>query len=89
VQGCYNNASDEYWRYYSNYKGDTWVESEDIREEEAQKFTWELVKSELRQVHIVEMGADIPRDFIVTELTSSRLVYRNNLGRSSTFVKVE
>ena len=88
-EGCFENALHEYWRYFSNNNGYTWVEDEDIYEDEAQKFTWKLVKSELEQIHILEMGGVVPKIYTVTELTATRLRYKDIYGTSTTFEKVE
>lgn len=79
----------EYYRYDSNYKGVTWVPADDVKEEEAQAFTWTLVKSELTHIHIMESGgAGIPKIYTVTNLTATTLSYTDNFKNTFTFTKV-
>ena len=92
-EGCYRLSTNqeamyEYWRYFSSNKGYTWVEDEDVNEDEAQPFDWRIVKSELRQIHTMEMGGVVPRNYTITELTATRLRYTDDFGRSSLFIKV-
>lgn len=68
-----------YYRYDSNGNGATWDTGDDVSESEAQKFTWTLVKSTLRQLHIIEIsGAVIPKTYTVTKLTATTLVYKDD-----------
>lgn len=83
---------EEYWRYNSNGTGSTWDESDDMYEDEALPFTWTLVQSELTQIHVTEMSApgtraDVPKIYEVTELTATKLSYKDALGYSATFTK--
>lgn len=81
-------ADTEYYRYDNDGTGVTWVEKDDVSEEEAQAFTWTLVKSELTHIHIIEMGGSAPKDYTVTELTATTLKYKDDF-RSYSFSKVE
>lgn len=84
-----NQQVKEYYRYDSNKKGVTWVPSEDITEEEAQAFTWSLVKSELTHIHIMESGsAGVPKVYTVTELSASTLRYKDGFKNTFTYIKV-
>ncbi|NDV46777.1 hypothetical protein D0T49_06925 [Paludibacter sp. 221] len=80
-----------YEKYLPNYDGYTWdtSEDEDVEEEEAQKFTWTLVNSTLRQIHIMEIGGSFPKTYTVTELTSTKLTYEDDFGKVKSFVKVD
>ncbi|MDR2910332.1 MAG: hypothetical protein LBV47_03060 [Bacteroidales bacterium] len=76
-----------YYKYLSDHTGATWDTSEDVTEEEAQKFTWTLVNSELRQIHIMEIGGEIPKNYNITELTATSLKYNDSFS-SYSFSKV-
>jgi len=77
-----------YDKYLSNHTGSTWDEAEDVKEDEAQPFTWQLVKSELEQIHIMEMDGKIPKYYTVTELTATTLKYKDEYGKNYSFTKV-
>ena len=86
----YDKNIKEYYHYYSNYEGATWVPAEDVKESEAQTFTWEFINSELTHIHIMESGgAGIPKIYTVTKLTETTLSYKDSFGKSYTFTKVE
>lgn len=76
-----------YYKYVSNYTGATWDTSDDVTEEEAQAFTWTLVKSELTHIHII-VGGNVPKVYTVTELTTNSLKYKDNFGKSYSFTKI-
>jgi hypothetical protein len=79
-----------FYRYDEDYSGVTWDTADDISEEEGQPFTWTLVKAELTQIHIMEMGGSaVPKVYIVTELTATTLKYKDDLtGKLEVFTKV-
>lgn len=77
-----------YYNYNSNGTGSTWDTSDDVTEEEAQKFEWSLDGAELIQIHIMEIGGNVPRAYTITTLTSSRLVYEDDFGREYSYNKV-
>jgi hypothetical protein len=76
-----------YYKYASNYTGTTWDTSDDVTEEEAQAFTWTLVKSELTHIHIMEVGGNVPKVYTVTELTATSLKYKDDFGKIYSFTK--
>jgi len=78
-----------YYKYLSNGTGGTWDTSDDVREDEAQPFTWTLSGSVLNHLHIMEMGANVPKVYEVTELTATTLKYRDDFGKQFSFVKVD
>ena len=83
-QGAY------YEVYKSNGTGYTWDEADDVTEDEAKKMKWTLDKDELTQIHIMEIGgAEIPKVYTVTELTSTTFKYKNNYGDSYSFTRIE
>lgn len=77
-----------FYRYFINGTGYTWDEGDDVTEDEAQNFTWTLVRSELTHIHILEIGGTVPKVYTVTELTATRLRYRDDFGKSYSFTRV-
>lgn len=77
-----------YEKYLSDHNGSTWDTSDNVTESEAQPFTWTLVKAELTQIHIMEIGGNVPKYYTVTELTSTSLKYKDSFGVSHSFTKV-
>jgi len=75
-----------YYKYLSNHTGSTWDTSDRVEEDDAQPFTWQLVRSELEQIHIMEMGGKVPKYYTVTELTATTLRYKDDY-KSYTFTK--
>lgn len=67
-----------YFRYKPDYTGYTWDTDDDVTEAEAQPFTWELNKSQLTQIHIMQIGGSIPKVYTVTELTENTLKYKDS-----------
>ncbi len=91
--GIKSNYERDYWRYNSDRTGSVWVEdpSQDVGEDEAQHFTWELNLSELRIYHGTEMApkptrAVIPKVYVILELTETTLRYKDDYD-SYTFRK--
>lgn len=76
-------------RYDDGGSGATWDTADDVSEEEAQVFTWTLTNDNLVQIHIMEMGGEIPKSYYVTTLTSSTLSYHDDYGVTHTFSKVQ
>ena len=78
-----------HYKYLSDHTGATWDTKDDITEDEAQPFTWTLVKSELRQIHLMTMGGSVPKTYTVTKLTAGTLEYEDIVDkRKYTFTKV-
>ncbi len=77
-----------FYRYDSDGKGATWDTGDDVSEDEAQEFTWTLVRSDLTHIHIMELGGRVPKYYTVTELTATTLKYRDEFGKTFSFVKV-
>ncbi len=75
-------------RYDSDGTGATWDTSDDVSEDEAQEFTWTLIKTDLTQIHLMEMGGKVPKYYTVTELTATRLKYKDDFGNHFSFTKV-
>ncbi len=83
------NPGDEFFRYDTNGTGATWDTADDVTEEEAQTFTWEVTGSQLTQVHTIEMGGTVTKIYTLTELTTQRLTYKDEFGSSFTYTKVQ
>ena len=71
-----------HYKYTSDFKGLTWDATEDMTEEDGQKFTWSLKKSELTHIHVMEIvdGQPITKIYKVTELTASTLKYEETVN---------
>ncbi len=77
-------------KYTSDGKGATWDTSEDVSEDEAQIFTWELKVDNLTQIHIMQLGAKVPRVYKVLELSATVLKYKDEASaKVYTFGKVK
>ena len=74
--------------YGKDGSGYTWDEADDVTEAEAQPFTWGLNGNVLTQVHIMEMGGNVPKTYTVTKLTATELVYEDNYGKVHSFDKI-
>ncbi len=75
--------------YKADGTGYTWDEADDVTENEAQPFTWTLEENILTHIHIMEMGAEIPKVYTVTKLTATELSYEDDYGKVHTFSKVQ
>jgi hypothetical protein len=78
-----------FYKYLSNGSGTTWDTSDDVTEDEAQIFTWELDESELTHIYVLEIGGVVPKVYTVTELSSTTLKYKDDFGKSFSFSRVE
>lgn len=92
----------EYWVYTTqtddsgDYQyGHTWDENDDVYESDLTPygngwFKWQIVKSDLTQIHLMENGgADIPKIYTITELTTTHLTYKDSFGNRTYFTKVK
>lgn len=77
-----------YYKYLADGTGGTWDTGDDVQEDEAQAFTWTLIGAELKQIHIMEMGATVPKVYTVTQLTATTLSYEDDFGKQFSFTKV-
>lgn len=78
-----------YEKYNSAGTGSTWDTADDVTEAEGQKFTWTLIKDDLEQIHIMETGGKVPKQYKVNTLTTTTLKYTDNYGVSRSFTKVK
>ncbi len=79
----------EFEVYEANHEGYLWDSADEISETDTkQKFTWSLESATLTQIHIMEMGAKIPKTYTVTYLSDTRLSYEDDFGKSKTYTKV-
>ena len=78
-----------HYKYLSDGTGGSWDTSDDVREDEAQPFTWTLDKSELRHLHLSFGGGVSPETFIISELTATTMKCKDAVdNKSYTFTKV-
>ncbi len=75
--------------YHADGTGYTWDEADDITEAEAQPFEWTLEGDDLTHIHIMEMGANIPKVYTVTKLTATELAYEDEFNKTHTFGKIQ
>ena len=75
--------------YNEDGTGYTWDEADDVTEKEAQPFEWTLEGDDLTHIHIMEMGANIPKVYTVTKLTATELTYEDDFGKTHTFGKIQ
>jgi hypothetical protein len=77
-----------FYKYFGDGTGGTWDTADDVKEEEAQAFTWTLEYAELTHIHILEIGGTVPKVYTVTELTATSLKYHDDFGVNWAFTKV-
>ena len=77
----------EYWRFDSEHKGETWDESEDVQEGEGTKFNWEVKDNQLRMDFYGEMGQHVYYDYTFTVQNDSTFTWRDLYGQTRTFIK--
>lgn len=78
------------YRYDKGGNGVTWDTADDVTEAEGNKFTWVLDQSELTHIYVMEIGsATVTKIYTVTKLTSTALQYKDDLGASYSFTKVQ
>ncbi len=75
------------YRYDSNGVGVSWDTSEDVSEDEAQLFEWNIDNDRLLIIHKGEMGQKIPKTYTVKTLNSTELSYEDNYGNRYSFKK--
>ena len=81
------NDTQNFEVYKEDGTGYTWDEADDVTEAEAQHFTWTLEGENLTHIHIMEMGANIPKVYTVTKLSATELTYEDGFGKTHTFNK--
>jgi len=75
-----------YYKYLEDGTGATWDESDDVYEDEAQSFTWEVDGSEMIHIHLTETGtAQVPKYYIITWLSFDELNYYDAYATSKKY----
>ena len=88
IMGKWREGTD-YYRYDEGHAGATWDTADDVSEEEATTFTWEINGSRLLHYHRFSVGeAIVPKAYTLTKLTSSELQYHDDAGTEHNYVKV-
>ena len=59
-----------------------------MTEDEGQPFEWKIEGVDMTHIHIMEMGASVPKTYVIDELTSSVLQYNDAYGKYYQFYKV-
>lgn len=76
-----------YERYDADKSGATWDTADDVKEEEAQEFTWTIDKDQLEQIHIIVNGGVVPKRYTITDLTATTMKYEDDFGVTKSFIK--
>ena len=77
-----------FYRYDYGYQGVTWDTADDVTEAEGQRFTWEIMGEDMTHIYVMEMGASIPKTYVIDELTPEVLRYHDAYGKYYQFYKV-
>jgi hypothetical protein len=78
-----------HYKYLSNYSGASW-DTKDSTEEQAQAFTWKLVKSDLEHKHVIEMGGFAYENYTIMELTATTMKWKDEYdNKIYTLTKVD
>ena len=77
-----------FYKYFPDHNGLVWDTRDDVTESEAQKFTWKLINASLTQIHIMEIGGNVPKVYTITNLSSTSLEYKDDFGNVTTFTRV-
>ncbi len=75
-------------RYDLDKSGATWDTADDVKEEEAQEFTWTIDKDQLEQIHIIVSGGVVPKVYTITNLTATSMEYKDTFGKIESFSKL-
>ena len=75
--------------YLEDGTGRMWDESEDVAHSEAQRFLWALDSNLLSIDFRLELGAIVPKRYVVTFADDENLVYRDAYGFSYMWDKVQ
>ena len=70
----------EHEEYYANGTGKMWDTSEDVTRDEAQRFEWTLDSNLLTIVCRLELGAVVPKRYVVTFADDENLAYNDHHG---------
>ena len=79
-----------FYRYNADGTGATWVATDDVRESEGSKFTWEINKKRITHFHQMEIGSGIiPKAYTITKLDFTNLEYKDDYKTKYIFTKIE
>lgn len=78
-----------YYRYNEDGSGSTWDTADDVTEEEASRFTWEINKKRMIHKHQLEIGGTVPKAYTIKRLDLLNLEYTDDYGEIESFVKIE
>ena len=85
-----NDSKTEFYRYDINGGGATWDTADDVTEAEGQVFTWKLVNADLTHIHIMEIGGSgVPKNYTVTVLSATNLIYNDEFNKTFSYTKVK
>jgi len=73
--------------YKSDCTGYTWDTSDDVTEEEASPFEWNLTNDQLLVLHTLWNGTVVPKSYIVSRLDSTNLVFEDEYGNEHLYIR--
>ena len=84
-------SGNNFYRYNANRTGVTWNPSDDVYEHEGRRFNWTLKGSELELVFISDLTGEplVWELYTVTALTTTTLSLRDDMGRVTSFTRIE
>jgi hypothetical protein len=84
-----------HYRFENNKTGETWDTGDDVNEGEGTPLTWEITGENNHTSNTLELvltkkkdNTKVPRAYPLVELTSSKMVYKDELGDEITFKKI-
>lgn len=88
-----STQKNEFYRYLDNHSGRTWDEDDDVHEddEDVRRFNWSLNRSTMIHTYIAFITGEelVPKQYKITELTSSSLRYEDDFGKKFSYIKVD
>jgi len=78
-----------FYRFDYDGVGRTWDSADDILEEEAPIFEWQLDHSRFTHIHKMELNGAIPKVYRLAQLDLQTLVFEDDFGNVFSFEKVE
>lgn len=82
LTGYWQNGTDNL-RFDADGTGEQWNTADDVQEGEGSEFEWTLTGEDFTIVYCAEMSGGqcgIPKQYTMIELTSTALVYKDNVG---------
>lgn len=81
------DKTQEFWRFDSNFNGQTWDESEDVQEGEGVNFNWVVSADQLQLDFYGQMGQHVYFDYTFTAQNDTSFTWKDHYGNSRTFIR--